>query len=111
MVDLSPDDTAKVDTAYENIALSIASYEDSPEVNAFTSKYDQMTLRSEAEHCGGRAPATSFVPFVFRVRVGIPSQSLPYAPLPARNRVPKAGMMCRKFPSGGLPLSDIGRYG
>ncbi len=28
------------DMAYDNIALSIAAYEESPEVNAFTSKYD-----------------------------------------------------------------------
>jgi len=32
---------AKSDQAYDNIALSIAAYEDSPEVNAFSSKYDQ----------------------------------------------------------------------
>jgi cytochrome c peroxidase len=40
-VDLSDEDRTKVDTAYDNIALSIAAYEDSPEVNAFSSKYDQ----------------------------------------------------------------------
>jgi cytochrome c peroxidase len=40
MVELSPEDTAKVETAYNNIALSIASYEASSEVNAFSSKYD-----------------------------------------------------------------------
>ena len=39
-VDLSPEDRAKVETAYDNIALAIASYEDSSEVNPFTSKYD-----------------------------------------------------------------------
>jgi len=39
-VSLSPDDRAKSDMAYDLIALSIAAYEDSPEVNAFTSKYD-----------------------------------------------------------------------
>ena len=39
-VSLSPEDRAKSDIAYDNIALSIAEYEDSPEVNAFTSKYD-----------------------------------------------------------------------
>ena len=33
-------DEANVDMAYNNIGLSIAAYEDSPEVNAFTSKYD-----------------------------------------------------------------------
>lgn len=37
---LSEEDRAKSDMAYDNIALSIAHYEDSPEVNAFTSKYD-----------------------------------------------------------------------
>ena len=34
-------DPAKVDEAYDAIGLSIAAYEGSPEVNAFTSKYDQ----------------------------------------------------------------------
>lgn len=37
---LSDDDRRKSDTAYDNIALSIAAYEASPEVNQFTSKYD-----------------------------------------------------------------------
>jgi cytochrome c peroxidase len=41
MVGLSDDDRAKSDAAYNDIGLSIAAYEDSPEVNAFTSKYDQ----------------------------------------------------------------------
>lgn len=40
-VALSDEDRAKSDMAYDNIALSIAAYEDSPEVNAFTSKYDK----------------------------------------------------------------------
>jgi len=40
MVELSPEDADKVETAYDNIALSIASYEASSEVNAFSSKYD-----------------------------------------------------------------------
>ena len=39
-VALSPEDRAKSDMAYGNIGLSIAAYEDSPEVNAFTSKFD-----------------------------------------------------------------------
>lgn len=39
-VALSDEDRAKSDMAYDNIALSIAAYEDSREVNAFTSKYD-----------------------------------------------------------------------
>ena len=34
-------DRAKSDMAYDNIALSIAAYEDSQKVNAFSSKYDQ----------------------------------------------------------------------
>ena len=40
MVDLSDADRVKVDTAYDNIALSIAAFEASPESNAFTSKFD-----------------------------------------------------------------------
>ena len=36
----SPEDFAKVNQAYDNIALSIAAYEASSEVNAFTSKFD-----------------------------------------------------------------------
>jgi len=40
VVSLSPEDRAKSNMAYDNIALSIAAYEASPEVNAFTSKYD-----------------------------------------------------------------------
>lgn len=42
-VSLSNEDRNKSDIAYDNIALSIAAYEDSPEVNAFTSKYDQTS--------------------------------------------------------------------
>ena len=40
-VNLDDANRAKSDQAYDNIALSIAAYEDSPEVNAFSSKYDQ----------------------------------------------------------------------
>ena len=40
MLDLSDADRIKVETAYDNIALSIAAFEASPESNAFTSKYD-----------------------------------------------------------------------
>lgn len=40
IVALSHADRAKSDMAYDNIALSIAAYEASSEVNAFTSKYD-----------------------------------------------------------------------
>ncbi len=40
-VTLTDADRARSDMAYDAIALSIAAYEDSPEVNAFTSKYDQ----------------------------------------------------------------------
>ena len=39
-VALSNDDRVKSDMAYDNIGLSIAAYEDSSEVNAFSSKYD-----------------------------------------------------------------------
>jgi cytochrome c peroxidase len=39
-VSLSSEDRAKSDMAYGNIGLSIAAYEDSPQVNAFSSKYD-----------------------------------------------------------------------
>jgi cytochrome c peroxidase len=41
VVNLTDADRAKSDEAYDNIALSIAAYEDSSEVNAFSSKYDQ----------------------------------------------------------------------
>ena len=40
MVPLSDDDRAKVDMAYDNIALAIAAYEGSDEVNQYSSKYD-----------------------------------------------------------------------
>ena len=40
-VALSDDDRMQSAQTYNNIALSIAAYEDSPEVNAFSSKYDQ----------------------------------------------------------------------
>jgi cytochrome c peroxidase len=47
-VALSDADRAKSDMAYDNIALSIAAYEGSPEVNAFTSKYD-LSYRGAAK--------------------------------------------------------------
>lgn len=40
-VSLSNEDRAKADQAYDFIGLTIAEYEDSTEVNAFTSRYDQ----------------------------------------------------------------------
>ncbi len=40
IVALSPEDRVKVEEAYNNIALAIAAYENSSEVNQFTSKYD-----------------------------------------------------------------------
>lgn len=46
-VSLSVADRKKSDDAYDNIALSIASYEASKEVNAFSSKYDQRKLSDE----------------------------------------------------------------
>ncbi|AXC10154.1 Cytochrome c peroxidase family protein [Acidisarcina polymorpha] len=39
-VNLSSEDRAKVNTIYDQFALSIAAYEASPEVNAFSSKFD-----------------------------------------------------------------------
>ena len=39
-VALSPADRIASNMAYDNLALSIAAYEDSPEVNAFSSKWD-----------------------------------------------------------------------
>jgi cytochrome c peroxidase len=49
---LSDDDRAQSDQAYGNIGLSIAAYEDSPEVNAFTSKYDLKVKLSKEERKG-----------------------------------------------------------
>ena len=46
-VSLSAGDRAKVDMAYGNIGLSIAAYEASSEVNAFTSKFDVGKLTKE----------------------------------------------------------------
>ena len=46
-VGLSPEDREDVDIAYDQIALSVAGYEDSNEVTAFSSKYDAY-LRGEA---------------------------------------------------------------
>lgn len=48
MLELSPEDRMKSDNAYDNVALSIASYEASPEVNQFTSKYD-LFLKGKAK--------------------------------------------------------------
>src|SRR5665647_2759075 len=42
-VKLTAQDRAKVNTAYDRIALSIAAYEASAEVNTFSSKYDATT--------------------------------------------------------------------
>jgi cytochrome c peroxidase len=39
-VPLSTEDQAKMQTEYDNIALSIAAYEDGPSVNQFSSKFD-----------------------------------------------------------------------
>jgi cytochrome c peroxidase len=38
-------DPTNVDTAYNNVGLSVAAYEGSPEVNAFTSKYDAFLAK------------------------------------------------------------------
>jgi cytochrome c peroxidase len=40
VIDLSSGDRASTESAYDYVALAIAAYEASPEVNAFTSKYD-----------------------------------------------------------------------
>ena len=40
-------DPTAVDTAYDYVALSVAEYEDSKEVNAFTSKYDAYLMHEE----------------------------------------------------------------
>jgi cytochrome c peroxidase len=51
-VPLSVDDRAKSDRAYDEIALSIAAYEASPEVNAFTSKLDLKVKLTREERRG-----------------------------------------------------------
>jgi cytochrome c peroxidase len=48
-VSLSTEDRATSDTAYNNIALSIAAFEASPEVNAFTSKFDIGKLKGQEQ--------------------------------------------------------------
>jgi cytochrome c peroxidase len=48
IIDLSESDRGTVGMAYDNIALAIAAYEASSEVNAFSSKYDAY-LAGEAE--------------------------------------------------------------
>ena len=45
-------DAANVDMAYDNIALSVAAYEASPQVNAFTSKYDSASKLNKQEQKG-----------------------------------------------------------
>ena len=45
---LDPPDRTRVEIAYDRIALSVAAFEASPEVNAFSSKYDAF-LAGEAE--------------------------------------------------------------
>jgi cytochrome c peroxidase len=56
LLGLSPADRAKSDAAYDAIALSIAAYEASSEVNSFTSKYDLsfrgLAVLSPAERRG-----------------------------------------------------------
>ena len=44
-VKLDPDDSALVDTNYDRIALAIADYEASSELNAFSSKYDAYLMK------------------------------------------------------------------
>ena len=45
-------DSGNEDAAYDNIALSIAAYEASPEVNAFSSKYDSKAKLTKQEKKG-----------------------------------------------------------
>ena len=57
LVGLSEADRTRSDEAYGRIALSIAAYEDSPEVNAYSSKWDLSRMGSSArltkqEHLG-----------------------------------------------------------
>jgi cytochrome c peroxidase len=49
---LSDADRAKSDANYDSIARSIAEYEDSPEVNAFSSKYDLTSKLTKEEQRG-----------------------------------------------------------
>jgi cytochrome c peroxidase len=51
-VSLSPEDRARSDMAYGNIGLSVATYEASPEVNAFSSKLDLKDKLSKEEQRG-----------------------------------------------------------
>jgi cytochrome c peroxidase len=44
MIDLDPVDRDQVNTSYDQIALSIAAYEGSPEVNQYSSKYDAYLI-------------------------------------------------------------------
>jgi len=44
MVSLSPESRAKSNLNYDSIALSIAAYEASPEVNAFSSQFDSVRM-------------------------------------------------------------------
>lgn len=45
-IPLSYEDRAKVEEEYNNIALSIAAYENSPEVNSFSSRFDDGVCKS-----------------------------------------------------------------
>ena len=49
---LSPEDLERVETAYDDIALSIAAYEASSEVNAFSSKFDLRGKLTKEEQLG-----------------------------------------------------------
>jgi len=54
-VTLSAENRAKSDMAYDNIALSIAAYEASKEVNAYTSKFDLARNRLSKQEKKGHA--------------------------------------------------------
>ena len=56
-VPLSPEERVKVDQAYDQIALSIAAFEDSPVSNAFTSKLDAVRAGHGHLHRAGAARA------------------------------------------------------
>ncbi|NNG16718.1 MAG: cytochrome C, partial [Gemmatimonadales bacterium] len=48
-IGVSVPDRAKVETEYDNIALSIAAFEDSPEVDPFSSKFDTGKLSKQEQ--------------------------------------------------------------
>jgi cytochrome c peroxidase len=51
-IPLSDEDRLKVEMEYDNIALSIAAFEDSPTVNRFSSRFDEISSLSKQERLG-----------------------------------------------------------